>query len=404
MGMSGKPLRHSVLLIAVIVAALVGPATAQATGGEGVTVLSSSNAVTVSAAEGKDSAETHLALFNESPTSTPLTVRFDGSSNAAVKVASTTPSQLPAETVTRVAVVFEGLEELHEAVSGELVILGGPHPVAQSVEVTPAPQPSSDWVLLIFFASLFAAAFVALAVVGNMPKDDLKPLKYAAPGAKWEAKSWATTLTATGALLGTVLGGVTFPTYPEQISKESLVNLNLFFGALVVIGPFLFQALRRKTVSEKDRKAERYGTNLTLLLTSAVTIWAVFGQLAAFALLGFELISTEWLAALIAVGLGLLALGAARYFFLTMSEAVIRNWSTEEEKAKVRTHKRRKRHQAEMAEAILGPIGEVQLGSRDAEADDSRRSVAATAKARLVHIRTDPAAAEEPLPQSFALL
>lgn len=403
--MTWRALRHSALLVGASAALLWAPSAARATTGEGLSLLSSANAITVTAGEGKDTAETHLTLFNENPTHSRLEVRFEASSNASVKVVSATPKRLPAEEVTRVAVVFEGLESLREPVSGELVVIAGPDPIAQSVEVKPAPQPTAPWPLLILFVPLFGAIFVALMVVGNMPGDDLAPLRYAAPGTKWEAKSWATTLTAAGALLGTVLGGVTFPSYPEQISKESLVNLNLLFGALVVIGPFLFQALRRRTVDEKDRKAERFGTNLTLLMTSAVTLWAVFGQLAAFALLTWELISAEWLAAIIVVALVLLAISAARYFILTMSEAVIRNWSTEEEGEKDRAGRRREKHQLEMASAILGPgrgIGYEPL--REERVGFFRQSAAESAEIRLAHIASDPEAAEEPRPQSFALL
>jgi hypothetical protein len=399
-----KALRYSALLVGATAALLWAPSAAQAAAGEGLSLLSSANAITVTAGEGEDTAETHLALFNENPTHTRLEARFEASSSASVKVVSVIPERLPAEEVTRVAVVFEGLESLREPVSGELVISGGPDPIAQSVEVKPAPQPTAPWTLLILFVPLFGAIFVALMVVGNMPGDNLAPLKYSAPGAKWEAKSWATTLTAAGALLGTVLGGVTFPSYPEQISKESLVNLNLLFGALVVVGPFLFQALRRRTVDEKDRKAERFGTNLTLLLTSAVTLWAVFGQLAAFSLLTWELISTEWLAAVIVAVLVLLALGAARYFFLTMSEAVIRNWSTEEEAAKRRTVKRREKHALERENAILTPIRRVTFDFPREEADVLQESPPASAEIRLAHIASDPEAAEEPRPESFALL
>lgn len=403
--MTWKALRHPALLVGATAALLLAPSAAQATTGEGLSLLSSASAITVTAGEGEDTAETHLALFNENPTHTRLKVRFEASSDASVKVVSATPERLPAEQVTRVAVVFEGLESLREPVSGELVIVAGPDPVAQSVEVRPAPQPTAPWPLLILLVSLFGAIFTALTVVGNMPGDDRAPLRYSAPGTKWEAKSWATTLTAAGALLGTVLGGVTFPPYPEQISKESLVNLNLFFGALVVIGPFLFQVLRRRTVSEGDRKAERFGTNLTLLLTSTVTLWAVFGQLAAFALLAWELISTEWVAAIIVVALVLLTLGAARYFFLTMSEAVIRNWSTEEEVEKDRARKRRGKHQLEMANAIFGPAREFEYEPlREEGMGFSRVLAAESAESRLAHIAADPEAAEEPRPQSFALL
>lgn len=378
---------------------------AEAAKDEGLSLLSSANAAKVSASEGKDTAETHISVFNQNPKHAKIEVLFEAASDESVHVKSVHPRRLPAGEVTRLAVEFEGLKALHEVVSGQLVISTGPDPIAQSVELTPAPQPSAPWPLLIVLVSLFGAIFVGGMVMGAMPQDKLAPLGYSAPGAKWESKSWATTLTAAGGLLGTVLAGVTFPTYPEQISKEVLTNLNLFFGALVVVGPFLFQVLRRKTVSDKDRKGERFGTNLTLLLTATVTLWAVFGQLAAFSLLTWELISTEWLAGILVAVLILLGVGAARYFFLTMSEAVVRNWSTEEEEAKKRVRKRRKKRQLEQANVMLSAQGKAAARAEDPQvAAEAPQLAAEIAEEQLEQLETDPEAAEEPEPQTIALL
>jgi hypothetical protein len=383
-----------------------GQAGAEAAKDEGLSLLSSANAVKVSASEGEDTAETHISVFNQNPKHATIDVLFEAASDESVHVKSVHPRRLPGGEVTRVAVEFEGLRALHEVVSGQLVISAGPDPIAQSVELTPAPQPSAPWPLLIVLVSLFGAIFVAGMVIGAMPEDKLGPLRYSAPGAKWEAKSWATTLTATGGLLGTVLGGVTFPSYPEQISKEVLVNLNLFFGVLVVVGPFLFQALRRKEPTKEDRKAERFGTNLTLLLTSTVTLWAVFGQLGAFGLLSWELISTEWLAGAVVAVLALLGVGAARYYFLTMSEAVVRNWSKEEEDAEKRAAKRRKKRQLEQANAVLGAEGEasVRAGGAQRFAVEVPQFAAQIAGEELERLEADPEAAEEPEPQAIGLL
>ena len=397
------------LVISALAGTLLLLCSAQAARGdqtsEGLSLLSSATAVKVSASEGKDTAETHIALFNQNPKHTKIEVRFEAASDESVHIKSVAPRRLPAGEVTRVAIVFEGLAELREAVSGELVISGGPDPIAQSMEVTPAPQPSAPWPLLIIAVSAFAAIIVAGMVVGAMPEDKLAPLKYSAPGAKWESKSWATTLTAAGGLLGTVLGGITFPSYPEQISKEVLTNLNLFFAALVVIGPFLFQVLRRKEPSKEDRKAERFGTNLTLLLTATVTLWAVFGQLAAFSLLTWELISTEWLAGILVVVLISLGVGAARYFFLTMSEAVVRNWSTEEDEAKKRRAKRQKKRQLEQANAMLSAQGEGAATAKGPQiAAEAPQLAAQIAEEELKQLKADPEAAEEPEAQTIPLL
>lgn len=421
--------------------------TARAADSEGLSLLSSANAVKVSASQGKDTAETHLALFNENPTHTKVEVRFEAASDETVHVKSVTPRRLPPEEVTRVTVVFEGLADIHEAVSGELVISGGPDPTAQSIEVTPAPQPFLPWPLVIIGLSLILA--ITMAVLAGChglkeserkedgkkerdpkahPSDSSAEVKVEAkhsptdqkegdqkekeqkaglsdpsPGAKWEAKSWATTLTAAGGLLGTVLGSVTFPTYPEQISKEVLTNLNLFFAALVVVGPFLFQVLRRKTLSDEELKAERIGTKRTLLVAGTVTLWAVFGQLAAFSLLSWELLSRErFFARVLIVALFGLGLGAGRYFYRTMSEAVERDWVKKEADAKTTRRKRRRKHQREQALAFF----KVQeQGVSDAEACQRAAAEAQpAAKDEVEQAAVDSESGEEPEPQTMALL
>jgi hypothetical protein len=136
------------------------------------------------------------------------------------------------------------------------------------------------------FGPLVLAAFAFLATViwaclwcpGKLTKQ--------APGPKWGfGSSWTTNLTAVGATLGTVLGAATLPDVPSQIDKDTFVQLNLGFGLLVVIAPFLFHALRwpiRKTAMDDNGL---YGGNVTLLVACCLTFAAVLGELATLALL-----------------------------------------------------------------------------------------------------------------------
>lgn len=291
-------------------------------------VLNTANTLKVSGSEGEDTATGYVSLLNSGTEPITVTARFQAAGSERVRVRSVAPDEVEPG-AQRIGITFAGLEELTGAATGQLVIDGGPSLIAQSVEVLPAPQPSAPWPEILILGSLAAAVMLALMVVGNIPDREKvnAPLSKPAPGVKWDAKSWATTLTAVGGILGTVLGGVTFPTYPEQIAKVSLVNLNLFFGILVVVGPFLFQALRRKELSDEERKSGCFGTNLTLLMTSTITLWAVFGQLGAFALLSWELVGGGVLGPAILAALVALGLLAARYFFLTMSEAILKDWS-----------------------------------------------------------------------------
>jgi hypothetical protein len=178
---------------------------------------------------------------------------------------------------TRVKVTFAGLKKLNrEPVDGQLVVQSGTRPVARAVSITPAPQPSRDWASSIFWTAVGAFAVLALVGLVTGRRRLLKP----AAGPKWSFDSWATTLTAAGGILGTVLGAATLPEIPREIDKETLVRLNLLFGLLVVVGPFVFEAIRNPTVSPAAQDAGYTGWNLTLLLACAITGGAVFGELA----------------------------------------------------------------------------------------------------------------------------
>src|SRR5215469_18496251 len=67
-------------------------------------------------------------------------------------------------------------------------------------------------------------------------------------GLKWDPKeSWASTLTAVGAILGTVTSTpLLLPKDTRLLSKAEFSSLSLFFGALTIIAAFLYNATRRE--------------------------------------------------------------------------------------------------------------------------------------------------------------
>jgi len=288
-------------------------------------VLDNSNTLEVSGEEGKDTATGYFTLFNPSDKATPIEVKFQAASSEKLTVDKVTPELVPPGEAQRVGVTFSGMENLDAAVSGQLVVLGGVTPVAQAVKVSPAPRPDMPWAEVLIGVSFFIAAFLALAVVGAM--ESTASLRNAAPGPKWSFDSWATTLTGAGAIFGTVLAEVTLPSFTEQFSKETLTNLSLFFGILVVLAPFIFQATRRRTPVTTAEEEERVGTNLTLLIACTITLWAVLGQLGTFALLGWELIGDEPLRWVAMLAILLIAGLAVRYFLITASLLVRRDWT-----------------------------------------------------------------------------
>lgn len=107
----------------------------------------------------------------------------------------------------------------------------------------------------------------------------------------WDfSKSWATSLTAVGALLGTVLaaagGGLT--------SDKTNAGLNVFFGVLVLIAPLLYSATARYTeTGPKDTtEGQAQGYVGMFLLSSLLTVWAVWGELITVLIILYNLSAT----------------------------------------------------------------------------------------------------------------
>lgn len=322
-------MRLGVLLVFLFALALLPVSEALAQPGPAISVLNT-EPLKVSGSKGEDMVEVKFSVLNAGAPA-PITVKFQASSDERVAVQSWNPETLPSG-ATRLIVKLGGVEDLSEAATGQLVVKGGESTVAQSVEVDPSP-PDKPWPSIIVGGSLALSILVALFVAGSLGKARDR-LQNSAPNPKWEYSSWATTITAVGAVFGTVLGEATFPEFPTNISSSELVNLSILFGVLVLIGPFLFEALRGYDISRDLTKVERTGSNLTMLIASSFTLWAVLGQLGAFGLLGWELLGGNWLAYVAAVAAGIFILLTCWYFFTTMSEQVRRDWKKEEEEAR----------------------------------------------------------------------
>ncbi len=278
----------------------------------------------VSAEQGKDAASTHLSLFNS--TAKPVNVSFtlQGASEETVSLEAK-PATLATGKATRAELTFSGLGGLDEKFEGQVVVSGSASPLPVEVKISPAPQPAADWPLLIVLVSLGVALLVAFVLL--LATNAWSSLGSPAPGPKWSFESWATTLTAAGGVLGTVLGETTFPEFPQEISKATLVNLNVLFVALLVVGPFVFQALRRPRSNAADQEAGLWGWNATLLLACTITFWAVLGELGTLGFLSWELCDGSAVAWFLIAGLAIAAILAVVYFCVTVSQLVKNDWS-----------------------------------------------------------------------------
>jgi hypothetical protein len=105
------------------------------------------------------------------------------------------------------------------------------------------------------------------------------------------SKSFATTLTAVGALLGTILSEDLLDDSTAGVSKEGFQALNLTFGVLILVAPLVYLLFQRqktttKQVNGKTEEETHYeGKTWALLVSSAITLWAVIGEIATIYLL-----------------------------------------------------------------------------------------------------------------------
>jgi hypothetical protein len=133
-------------------------------------------------------------------------------------------------------------------------------------------------------------------------------------GAAWTFKdSWATNLTAVGAVLATALAasGLLDRILPG-VPQEQFAALNILFGAMVLVAPLLYAALGRREL-DKDGYIRTLGTLGGLYLSSAITLFAVYAQLMTLLALLFHTSTNPSLKTLFSWLIGAAILGAAIY-------------------------------------------------------------------------------------------
>jgi hypothetical protein len=130
-------------------------------------------------------------------------------------------------------------------------------------------------------------------------------------------------------VLGTVVASVTFPAFPVEIDKDTLITLTVFFGLLAVVGPFIFECIRHASADQSGLQ----GYNGTLLIAFSVTLAAVLGELGALGLLFWEILSGGALGWVAVVAAGLACILAVIYFGQTAPDAVSTDWAKDAEES-----------------------------------------------------------------------
>jgi hypothetical protein len=169
-----------------------------------------------------------------------------------------------------------------ETYSGHLVAEAeGIAPATRPLKVVPVRLPPLGAGWLIYPTLLAAAVLVGIRTFTLPGSPGL--LDRPMGPVDWDfGKSWASTLTTVGALLGTVLSAGVLPGDTQSLSKPAYAALNLFFGMLILIAGFVYTATRRpkETTNTSGVKQVQYqGHVWSFLLASFVTLWAVLGEL-----------------------------------------------------------------------------------------------------------------------------
>src|SRR5262249_26254071 len=153
-----------------------------------------------------------------------------------------------------------------------------------------------------------------------------KKLGGPAPGPEWGLDSWATSLAAITAIFATVTATITLPPVPTQIAKSTLIQLNLFFATVILIGPFIFRSVRRPKADLAHRQPDLWGWSPALLVSYAIAAGAVLGQLASLALLVWEVTGSGTFGWWAIAGIVVLGVLASWYFLVSAVQEVTEDW------------------------------------------------------------------------------
>ncbi len=283
---------RAAFLTGALTLATVAPAAAQSSK---LTLLGEGK-LELAAKRGQPSKTVKLTVANVGTAAAMPEASYVSTVGGGVDVRAQRREPIEAGEVVPIAVTLTGLDELDAAAEGQLVVKGGAEPVARTVTIAPVAQPLLPWPEMIVGLAILAAVLLRVGIAFYARRKQKKPLlDKRSPGPKWKFDSWASTATATGAILATVLGDATLPTVADQVDKETLVGLSLLFGGVVVVAPFVFQARGNARTKATDQEAGLGSTNRELVLACSLIFGAVLGELATLGLLVWEAIgSSVW--------------------------------------------------------------------------------------------------------------
>jgi hypothetical protein len=203
-----------------------------------------------------------------------------------IEVARDDDAAIDANALARYRLSLKGAG-MDKKVSGRLVVRADepePKVAPGSVPISAGPAPvlinSVDDVLFIPLAIAIGLLVASLVIGRSTTTNATVPML----GLDFKT-SFASTLTAAGAILGIVVTSKVLPEHTSVLSKEAYTGLNLIFAIAVVVAPVVPAIWQ-----EGDGKETRVGLFWT---ASVITLWAVFGELLTLWLLAGDLGSDQ---------------------------------------------------------------------------------------------------------------
>jgi hypothetical protein len=139
----------------------------------------------------------------------------------------------------------------------------------------------TNWLI---FGSLVVSLMLVVVRTLSMLKRDGRLLRRRMGPANWDySASWASSTTLLGGILGTILAqSDVLPPKTHYLPEAAYGGLNVFFAMVIVLAPFLYTAL--STVEHPHsttgkREPQYQGFVWCFLVTTALTLWAVLGEL-----------------------------------------------------------------------------------------------------------------------------
>jgi hypothetical protein len=212
--------------------------------------------------------------------------------DADAEIAPDSVPPVPARSVSRYRVLLEG-SAIEDGVSGELIASAdGLVSGVTTLSVAARADYDVDSNLVLGIPLLLAVVIMALAWTGAGRPSAKAPL--GALDLDF-TKSFASTLTAVGALLGTIVAAGVLPDDTQHLTSDAYVALNLVFGVAIVVAALIYASVQRATWDDlpdtrpKQQTRKQQGFVWVFVISCVITVWAVLGELLTLAILVDEL-------------------------------------------------------------------------------------------------------------------